>query len=94
MNTVQFLISGKVQGVGFRAFVRDKARLLGLSGWVRNLSDGRVECVVNNDPVKLSEFENFLIQGPSWAKVDKVLPSKVSFEVKAESFDIVATKPG
>ena len=42
-------ISGFVQGVGFRAYTRSKAKKLGLNGWVRNLSDGRVEAVVQGD---------------------------------------------
>ncbi|MDO8269248.1 MAG: acylphosphatase [Candidatus Levybacteria bacterium] len=42
-------ISGFVQGVGFRAFVRSKARKMGITGWVRNLSDGRVEAILQGD---------------------------------------------
>jgi len=49
MKQIHILISGFVQGVGFRAFTVKKARNLGLTGWVRNLKNGRVEAVVQGE---------------------------------------------
>ncbi len=69
---VHVLIEGRVQGVFFRAATRDEARARGLSGWVRNLADGRVEAVFEGDkPV----VENMLVwcrKGPPYAYVDQV----------------------
>jgi acylphosphatase len=66
------LISGRVQGVCFRAYARDEARRLGLTGWVRNLPDGRVEALAQGDPAKLGAFEAWCRHGPSHARVRKV----------------------
>ena len=67
-----YLVSGKVQGVGFRAFTQALARRLGLKGWVRNLHDGRVEILVSGDEQTLSEFAKQLTKGPPYAKVEKL----------------------
>ena len=72
MKNVQarrFLISGRVQGVGFRYFVERAARDLGVSGWTRNLDDGRVEVHANGSKVQLDELESRLRMGPSRADV-------------------------
>ena len=63
-------IRGRVQGVAFRAFTRREAQRLGISGWVRNLSDGRVEAVACGE--KLNDFIASCHQGPAFARVDAV----------------------
>jgi acylphosphatase len=70
--TTKFLVSGMVQGVGFRWFVARHARSLGLSGYARNLPDGRVEVVVNGPEGALPDLEQLLLAGPANAKVDTV----------------------
>ena len=70
---VRFLISGRVQGVYFRAYTRDEARSLGLQGWVRNLPDGRVEVLAQGDPGKLKAFESWCRKGPPHARVQDVM---------------------
>ena len=67
-----YLIYGKVQGVGYRAFTQSAARLLGLKGWARNLSDGRVEVLVLADQEKIDEFESALRRGPPHSRVDRL----------------------
>lgn len=64
------LISGRVQGVGFRNFTQKEARKLGLRGWVRNLNDGRVEVVVRGAASDISRLIGALKQGPAMARVD------------------------
>lgn len=66
------LISGVVQGVGFRWSASDKAHALGLSGWVRNGPDGRVELVAEGKPEALEEFTRWLRAGPPGSRVDRV----------------------
>jgi acylphosphatase len=58
-----------VQGVGFRAFTERVAQELGVSGWARNLADGRVEVHANGTAMQLDEFEARLRQGPRWSDV-------------------------
>ena len=59
-NTRQFLVSGRVQGVGFRDATRTRANELGLAGWVRNLSDGRVEVQAAGSGEKLDALADWL----------------------------------
>jgi acylphosphatase len=65
----RYLISGRVQGVAYRAAARARARELGISGWARNLPDGRVEVLACGPPALLAEFERWLAQGPALAAV-------------------------
>ena len=69
---LRLLISGRVQGVGFRAFVLREAQALGLAGFVRNLRDGRVEAVVAGDPAAIAAIRAACARGPSGARVDAV----------------------
>ena len=69
----QYLIKGRVQGVGFRWFVHREASALGLSGWVRNTEDGHVEVVAAGDPEPLAELEMALHKGSRGSRVDAVV---------------------
>ncbi len=64
------LIEGRVQGVFFRAYTRDQARARGLTGWVRNLPDGRVEALFEGDRPALTSMLAWCRKGPSYAYVD------------------------
>ena len=68
----QLYISGGVQGVGFRAYAALKARALGVTGYVRNLSDGRVEVFAEGNVGSLEPFIAWCHQGPSLARVEQV----------------------
>jgi acylphosphatase len=70
--TRRFVLSGRVQGVGFRFFAADAARREGLAGSVRNLDDGRVEAVAEGEAESVVRFERALRQGPSRARVEYV----------------------
>ena len=72
MLRVHLFISGRVQGVGFRFFTKTKAKELSLSGWVCNLSDGRVETVIIGDKGKMDEMIKWLYHPSPLARVDKV----------------------
>lgn len=69
---VHFLVSGDVQGVGFRAFTLDRAKGLGLAGWVRNNWDGKVEGEAEGPPGSLAEFLVLIERGPISAHVDSI----------------------
>ncbi len=72
MATYRFLVSGRVQGVGYRYFAQKEAQALGLSGYARNLGDGRVEVVAEGPETALCGLEGRLKQGPSFAHVEAV----------------------
>jgi acylphosphatase len=65
-------ISGRVQGVGFRAFVADEAKLRDLSGWVRNRADRSVEAVIAGEDAIVDEMVEICRHGPYGARVDNV----------------------
>jgi acylphosphatase len=83
----RFIVSGRVQGVGFRYFVLRQARTLGLAGWVRNLADGRVEAFIEGAPDQLERIEELLRQGPAGARV-KSLESSEAAPSLATGFEI------
>ncbi len=62
-------VSGRVQGVAFRWYTRDRALELGLTGWVRNLADGRVEAWIEGEDEAVEEMRHWLETGPSHAHV-------------------------
>jgi acylphosphatase len=66
------IVHGDVQGVGFRYFVARNAGAAGLVGWVRNRSDGTVECLAEGDRAALRQLLEDLRRGPSGAQVDSV----------------------
>jgi acylphosphatase len=68
----RYLIGGRVQGVGFRYFARDRARREGVNGWVRNLVDGRVEAFAVGEAAAIARFEVHLRNGPAGAHVAHV----------------------
>lgn len=68
---VHVWVSGQVQGVFFRASARDKAVGLGLSGWARNLPDGRVEILAEGEPRRIAEFLDWCRTGPPRARVEE-----------------------
>ena len=69
---VHVFVSGKVQGVGFRAFTSDQARIFKLTGFVLNLADGRVEAVVEGPADKVDKLLGAIRQGPAGSRVEKV----------------------
>ena len=72
MRRVHLWVSGDVQGIGYRSFIKEKAFVLGLAGWVKNLPDGRVEVIIEGDPVKVGEMVNFCKVGPKKGVVKEV----------------------
>lgn len=72
MSATRFIISGRVQGVGFRAFVAHEAMLRGLGGWVRNRRDGTVEALLTGAPEAIEEMAELVRRGPRLASVEKI----------------------
>ena len=84
----RLVISGRVQGVGYRAFAQYAARAVGATGWAKNLANGDVEVHANGTPSQLDDLEARLRQGPRWAEVRAVtateapVSSDPAFEVR------------
>ena len=78
MRRIRFVVTGRVQGVGFRWFVKAEARPLGLTGWVRNREDGAVEGEVEGRDDALEALIPCLEEGPSSAIVTNVEISEIS----------------
>jgi acylphosphatase len=70
--SLHVVIRGRVQGVGFRWFVREQGRLLGVCGWVKNRSDGGVEVTADGDAAALEMLRARLRRGPPGADVTEV----------------------
>lgn len=89
MNTTQFLIFGKVQGVGFRFFTWQQAQKIGLVGTVRNRDDGSVEVIAQGTEEQLIALKNWLQQGSKFAQVEKVLELDYSSH-QFETFSVIS----
>lgn len=85
---VHLFISGKVQGVFFRLNAKKKAEELGISGWAGNLSDGRVEILVEGEKEKIEELIKWARKGPLFAKVDELEIERQEFKEEFHSFEI------
>lgn len=72
MQTLKAVISGKVQGVGFRYFVKTHADDLNLKGYARNLADGRVEVLMQGGAEEIKQLLSLLWQGPRFSSVTSV----------------------
>ena len=88
----RWVITGRVQGVFYRAFTQQEAQRLGLSGWVRNLPDGSVEAWIVGDREKISRLEERLGEGPRMARVQNIAeyplePSQVA-DIRRNEFEI------
>lgn len=77
---MNFLITGKVQGVWFRAGTQDEAKRLGITGWARNLPDGRVEVIACGDAEKILELHEWLKHGPELAEVKNVDAKEIAWQ--------------
>lgn len=86
---VHILVSGKVQGVGFRNFVQAHAEALELCGWARNLRDGRVEILVAADAEALKNFRSQLEQGPRRSHVEEIIEKEVQTTFVDENFKVI-----
>ncbi|HVP94658.1 MAG TPA: acylphosphatase [Methanoregulaceae archaeon] len=85
---VRIVVHGRVQGVCFRATVRDEAELEGISGWVRNLPGGSVEAVFEGDSPAIDRIIDFCRNSPSYSRVDYVDLNEEEYTGEFDSFII------
>jgi acylphosphatase len=84
----RFIVSGRVQGVGFRYFALNAARREGLNGFVTNRDDGSVEAVAEGEPESVDRFERALRQGPSRSRVERVMVDEIEPTMNTTGFEI------
>ena len=88
MKSYKFLVSGLVQGVGYRAFVKKEALEKGFKGYVKNLPDGRVEAVADiENEDRLKEFLEILKRGSLYSQVKNIEYKQIPF-IKFDDFEI------
>lgn len=88
MQAARFHVSGRVQGVSYRAATRAQAQRLGLRGHARNLADGRVEVLAVGAPQALEELARWLRQGPPLARVVEVVREDLASPPDVDGFTI------
>lgn len=89
MKQARVFISGFVQGVGFRYFVKQNARKIGVTGWVRNLPDGRVEALVQGNEEKVKELISACSKGPFLSEVRDVVVEWEELQDKLQEFSVL-----
>lgn len=87
-ETVEVVVTGKVQGVGFRAATARHAHLYHLNGWVRNAPDGSVELLLQGETDKIDRLLSWLYQGPDRARVDQVQVQRSYDDKQYQHFQI------
>lgn len=85
------LVSGRVQGVNFRDATRRQARALGVTGWVRNKADGRVEAVFEGEEAYVRRMVEWCRQGPPVARVDEIEVEWQPYTGEFDSFEVVGS---
>ncbi len=89
MQTVELIIKGKVQGVGFRYFAKKKADELGITGWIKNEQDGTVKAVICGNEPQISAFVDWCRKGPAHALVTQVEMRERREDCKLQEFSII-----
>ncbi len=85
---VHVYLSGRVQGVGFRAFTKRTAQQLGITGWVKNLADGRVEAVFTGSEEKVEAILNKVETGPRFAEVNDMEVEEENYRGEFDRFEV------
>lgn len=86
MSIKRIMVSGRVQAVGFRDWVVRTARAEGITGWVRNTSDGRVEMIASGEDEAIDRFAEACREGPDLARVDNVDVTPAEHEKPGKGF--------
>ncbi len=88
MQSLHCTVSGVVQGVNFRSWTRSQADNLNIKGWVRNLSDGRVEVLAQGSEDSLEELKKRLFNGPTMSRVEDVQCEWIDYDKEHSSFEL------
>jgi acylphosphatase len=87
-KSLHCLVSGKVQGVNFRSWVKGQAEHLGIKGWVRNLDDGRVEVLAQGPEDALQSLKGKLATGSTMSRVENMETKWIDYDKQHENFEL------
>lgn len=93
MRRVRLRIRGLVQGVSFRYYARERAREVGVTGWIRNREDGDVEVVAEGEAAAVEAFVEWCRRGPPGARVQALEPEELQGPRRNREFRIVSDAP-
>lgn len=85
---IHAVVTGLVQGVGFRYYTVEQARKIGVSGWVRNRLDGSVEVEAQGEPAEIAQMISWLKVGPDWARVAHVAVTEIPVKSERGAFRV------
>ncbi|NQU88251.1 MAG: acylphosphatase [Mariniphaga sp.] len=88
MQQLEIKVTGKVQGVGFRYFVKNKANEFDIKGWVRNTNDGGVFIVAEGEESDINTFVDWVNQGPQLSRIDKLTINRFDKLSRFKVFEI------
>ena len=88
MKKVRIIVSGRVQGVGFRWSARRQAMELDVNGYVRNLPNGDVEIVAEGDDAGVDRLMHWAREGPAWARIDDMTVNVLPYEAEFRDFGV------
>lgn len=90
MQTKQFFVFGRVQGVGFRFFTLQEAKQIGVTGYVKNREDGSVAVVAQGSEAQIQQLRLWLSKGPRTSQVERVIEQNYQANERFEQFIIKA----
>jgi len=88
MKCIEIIVSGRVQGVGFRWYALEKAKILHITGYVKNERSGQVKILACGEADMLEIFTDWMRQGPSYALIDRCETSEVTVFTPYEDFNV------
>ena len=88
MKQYEIRVTGRVQGVWFRKYTEERARMLGIKGWVKNTPDGNVQVMAQAEKTDMETFIDYLKVGPPMAHVDKIFSSEIHVLSDFNNFSI------
>ncbi|EEV24535.1 acylphosphatase [Actinobacillus minor 202] len=89
MQTKQFFVFGRVQGVGFRFFTLQEAKQIGITGYVKNREDGSVAVVAQGSEAQIQQLRLWLSKGPRTSQVERVIEQNYQTNERFEQFVIL-----
>lgn len=88
IRSLQSIVTGKVQGVAYRAWIEGQAKSLDVKGWARNLADGTVEVLAQGDEAAVQELRTRLLKGSTLARVSDVRSKWIEYDKEHTGFEI------